>query len=138
MMKKFHKTGSLLDKNRNRQKSVLTLGILQDIRTAITRSSHKFLRCCIQVSRTCYIQVLYCCIQVSLYRWQYLLYSGVILYTGVTIQVSRTCYIQVLYCIQVSLYSGVIYCVRAYLYVIVALSSTLTRYFHERCNIVIL
>jgi len=31
MIKKFHKTGSLLDKNRNRQKSVLTPGILQDI-----------------------------------------------------------------------------------------------------------
>jgi len=32
MMKQFRKTGSLLDKNRNRQqKSVLTPGILQDI-----------------------------------------------------------------------------------------------------------
>ena len=31
MIKKFRKTGSLLDKNRNRQKSVLTPGILQDI-----------------------------------------------------------------------------------------------------------
>ena len=31
MMKKFRKTGSLLDKNRNRQKSVLTPGMLQDI-----------------------------------------------------------------------------------------------------------
>jgi hypothetical protein len=44
MMKKFRKTGSLLDKNRNRQKSVLTPGILQDILTAITRSPHKYLR----------------------------------------------------------------------------------------------
>jgi hypothetical protein len=35
MMKKFRKTGSLLDKNRNRQqKSVLTSGILQDIQTS--------------------------------------------------------------------------------------------------------
>ena len=31
MIKKFRETGSLLDKNRNRQKSVLTPGILQDI-----------------------------------------------------------------------------------------------------------
>jgi len=36
------KTGSLLDKNRNRQKSVLTPGILQDIQTAI--NPHKSLR----------------------------------------------------------------------------------------------
>ena len=43
-IKKFRKTGSLLDKNRNRQKSVLTPGILQDIQTAITRSPHKSLR----------------------------------------------------------------------------------------------
>ena len=34
MMKKFRKTGSLLDKNRNRQKSVLTPGILHDIQTS--------------------------------------------------------------------------------------------------------
>jgi len=34
--KKFHATGSLLDKNRNQQKSVLTPGILQDIQTAIS------------------------------------------------------------------------------------------------------
>ena len=34
MIKKFRKTGSLLDKNRNRQKSVLTPGILQDIQTS--------------------------------------------------------------------------------------------------------
>jgi len=33
-MKKFHKTGSLLDKNRNQQKLVLTPGILQDIQTS--------------------------------------------------------------------------------------------------------
>jgi hypothetical protein len=33
---KFRETGSLLDKNRNRQKSVLTPGILQDIQTAIS------------------------------------------------------------------------------------------------------
>jgi hypothetical protein len=33
-MKKFSKTGSILDKNRNRQKSVLTPGILQDIQTS--------------------------------------------------------------------------------------------------------
>jgi hypothetical protein len=44
MIKKFRETGSLLDKNRNRQKSVLTLGILQDIQTAITRYPHKSLR----------------------------------------------------------------------------------------------
>jgi len=44
MIKKFGKAGSLLDKNRNRQKSVLTPGILQDIQTAITRSPHKSLR----------------------------------------------------------------------------------------------
>ena len=44
MIKNFHKTGSLLDKNRNRQKSMLTPGILQDIQTAITRSPHKSLR----------------------------------------------------------------------------------------------
>ena len=37
MIKQFRETGSLLDKNRNRQKSVLTPGILQDIQTAITR-----------------------------------------------------------------------------------------------------
>ena len=42
MIKKFHETGSLLDKNRNRQKSVLIPGILQDIQTAITRSPHKY------------------------------------------------------------------------------------------------
>ena len=33
MIKKFRKTGSLFDKNRNRQKSVLTSGTLQDTRT---------------------------------------------------------------------------------------------------------
>jgi len=38
IIKKFRKTGSLLDKHRNRQKSVLTPGILQDIQTAIKRS----------------------------------------------------------------------------------------------------
>ena len=43
MFKKFRKTGSLLDKTRNRQ-SVLTPGILQDIQTSITRSPHKSLR----------------------------------------------------------------------------------------------
>jgi len=37
IIKKFRETGSLLDKNRNRQKSVLTPGILQDVQTAITR-----------------------------------------------------------------------------------------------------
>jgi len=35
---------NLKGKNRNRQKSVLTPGILQDIQTAITRSPHKSLR----------------------------------------------------------------------------------------------
>jgi hypothetical protein len=35
-MKKFRETGSLLDKHRNRQKPVLTPGILQDIQKAIT------------------------------------------------------------------------------------------------------
>ena len=44
MIKKFRKTGSLLEKNRNRQKSVLTPGILQVIQTAITRSPQKSLR----------------------------------------------------------------------------------------------
>jgi hypothetical protein len=44
MIKKFRETGSLSDKNRNRQKSVLTPGILQDVQTAITRSPHKSLR----------------------------------------------------------------------------------------------
>ena len=44
MIKKFRKTGSLLDKNRNQQKSVLTSGTLQDIQTAITRSPYKSLR----------------------------------------------------------------------------------------------
>jgi len=37
MIKQFRKTGSLLGKNRNQQKSVLTPGILQDIQTAITK-----------------------------------------------------------------------------------------------------
>jgi hypothetical protein len=41
MIKKFRETGSLLDKNRNWQKSVLTPGILQDIQMAITRSPYK-------------------------------------------------------------------------------------------------
>jgi len=36
MIKKFRETGSLLDKNPNRQKSVLTPGILQDIQMAIS------------------------------------------------------------------------------------------------------
>jgi hypothetical protein len=36
LIKKFRETGSFLDKNRNRQKSVLTLGILQAIQTAIS------------------------------------------------------------------------------------------------------
>ena len=44
MIKQFREAGSLLDKNRNRQKSVLTPVILQDIQKAITRSSHKSLR----------------------------------------------------------------------------------------------
>jgi len=44
IIKKFRETGSLLEKNRNQQKSVLTPGILQDIQTAITRSPHKSLR----------------------------------------------------------------------------------------------
>jgi hypothetical protein len=44
MIKKFRETGSLLDKNRNRQKSVLTPGILQDIQTAIKRSPLKSVR----------------------------------------------------------------------------------------------
>ena len=43
-IKKFRETGSVLDKNRNRQKSVLTPGILQDIQTATKRSPHKSLR----------------------------------------------------------------------------------------------
>jgi hypothetical protein len=43
MITKFRESGSLLDKNRNLQKSVLTPGILQDIQTAITRSPHKSL-----------------------------------------------------------------------------------------------
>jgi len=36
MITKFRETGSLLGKNRNRQKSVLTPGILRDIQTAIS------------------------------------------------------------------------------------------------------
>jgi len=36
MIKKFRETGSLLDKNRNRQKAVSTPGILQDIQKAIS------------------------------------------------------------------------------------------------------
>jgi hypothetical protein len=36
MIKEFRESRSLLDKNRNRQKSVLTPGILQDIQTAIS------------------------------------------------------------------------------------------------------
>jgi len=44
MSKKFRKTFSLLDKNCNLQKSVLTPGILQDIQTAIARSRHKSLQ----------------------------------------------------------------------------------------------
>ena len=44
MIKKFRETGSLLDKNCNRQRLVLTPGILQDIQTAITRPPHKSLR----------------------------------------------------------------------------------------------
>jgi hypothetical protein len=44
MIKKFRKTGSLLDKNRNRRRSVLTPGMLQDIQKAITRSPQKSLR----------------------------------------------------------------------------------------------
>ena len=36
MIQKFHETGSLLDKNCNRQKSVLTPGMLQDIQKAIS------------------------------------------------------------------------------------------------------
>jgi len=43
IIKKFRETGSLLDKNRNRQKSALTPGLLQDIQTAITRFPHKSL-----------------------------------------------------------------------------------------------
>jgi hypothetical protein len=35
MIKKFRETCSLLDKDRNRQQSVLTPGILEDIQTAI-------------------------------------------------------------------------------------------------------
>jgi hypothetical protein len=43
MIKRFPETGSLLDKNRNRQESVLTPGLLQDIQKANTRSPHKSL-----------------------------------------------------------------------------------------------
>ena len=43
MIQKFRETGSLLDMNRNWQKSVLKPGILQDIQMAITRSPHKLL-----------------------------------------------------------------------------------------------
>jgi hypothetical protein len=39
MIKKIRKTSSLLHKNRNRQKSALTPGILQDIQTAISFST---------------------------------------------------------------------------------------------------
>jgi hypothetical protein len=44
IIKKFREIGSLLDKNPNRQTSVLTPGIVQDIQTAITRSPHKSLQ----------------------------------------------------------------------------------------------
>jgi hypothetical protein len=44
MIKKFRETDSLLDKNRNRQKSVLTPGLLHNIQMAIIRSPHKSLR----------------------------------------------------------------------------------------------
>jgi hypothetical protein len=37
MIKKFRETGLLLDKNRERQKSVSTPGILQNIQMAITK-----------------------------------------------------------------------------------------------------
>jgi hypothetical protein len=40
MIKKFRETGSLLDKNRNRQELVLIPGILQDIQTAISFPTH--------------------------------------------------------------------------------------------------
>ena len=36
IIKKFRETGSLLGKNRNRQKSVLTPGILHDVKMAIS------------------------------------------------------------------------------------------------------
>jgi hypothetical protein len=39
MIKKFRETGSLLDNDRNRQKSVLTPGIQQDIQTALSFST---------------------------------------------------------------------------------------------------
>ena len=81
--------------------------------------------CCVQVSRTRYIQVLYCCIRVSCTCYIQVLYC--------CIQVSCTCYIQVLYCcIQVSrtCIIQVSYYVRAYLYVI-------TSGFHGHCSIVI-
>jgi len=39
MIKKFRETVSLLDKNRNRQKSVLTPGRLQDVQTGISFST---------------------------------------------------------------------------------------------------
>ena len=44
MIKKFRETGSLLDKNCNWQKSVLTPMILQDIEVAVIRSPHKSLQ----------------------------------------------------------------------------------------------
>jgi hypothetical protein len=42
MIKKFRETGSLLNKNRNRQKSVLTPGILQDIQNGYYKISQIF------------------------------------------------------------------------------------------------
>jgi len=42
MIKKFRITGSLLDKNRNRQKSVLTPGVLQDVQTTVKISPQIF------------------------------------------------------------------------------------------------
>ena len=42
IIEKFRDTGSILDKNLNRQKSVLTPGILQDIQMGITRYPHKY------------------------------------------------------------------------------------------------
>lgn len=44
LVKRFRETGSVLDKHRDRQRSVLTPQVVQDIRAAVTRSPHKSLR----------------------------------------------------------------------------------------------
>jgi transposase len=44
LLKRFRETGSVLDKTRDRQKTVLTTEVVQDIDATLTRSPHKSLR----------------------------------------------------------------------------------------------